>query len=302
MEFGKVLPSELAHIEFKLPQDDPRTIQALKRGHGLKRFGVGAPVWGAKTWLGKVYPNGTGPKDFLSHYARQFNSIELNTTHYRIPDRETIERWQATTPEGLLFCPKFPQEISHHFPLSGRESLVKEFVGAVMGLGNRLGMSFLQLPPTFAPEDLGDLARFLKQLPAGFSIAVEVRHPAFFREHRLRDEYYDLMQTAGAHVVITDVAGRRDVLHLSLPTPRLMVRLIGNDLHPTDDVRISDWIARLQSWLKLGLEEVEFFIHQPGDTTAPDLIAKFIDQLNPACGLSLKNWEPMNQGEQLGFF
>lgn len=249
-----------------------------------------------------MYPQGTDPKDFLYHYSRQFTSIELNTTHYRIPDKETIAKWRETTPEGFKFCPKWPQEISHHSPLSSRAVLIREFVTNVMELSDRLGLTFLQLPPHFTPNDGRDLALFLKELPREFPLAIEFRHPAFFQEHRLRDPIYNLLAAAGATVVITDVAGRRDVLHTSLPTTKVLVRFIGNDLHATDDTRILEWAARLKSWLALGLTEVEFFIHQPGDLSAPELIARLIDRLNEACGLSLPKWKKQDQGEQLGFF
>ena len=303
MEFGKVLTSDLARIEFKLPPEDSRTLEVLKgAAKTTARIGIGAPVWGVKGWEGKVYPLATESKDYLFHYARQFNSIELNTTHYRIPDVETIRRWRTSTPEGFRFCPKFPQSISHQSPLSSHAALTQQFTSNVMQLEDRLGLSFLQLSPHFSPNDLRDLELFLKQLPSQFPLAVEVRHPAFFRSHQLNDDLYGLLKTFGASVVITDVAGRRDVLHTSLTTSKVLVRLIGNDLHPTDDQRVTDWVARIQGWLSAGLSEIEFFIHQPGDLLAPDLITRFIDQLNQACGLNLPNWKPMNKGEQLGFF
>lgn len=303
MEFGKVLSSDLDRISFELPDDDPRASSVLPPGRvPTPRIGIGAPVWGVKGWEGKVYPLATDTKDFLYHYSRQFNSIELNTTHYRIPDRETIRRWRETTPETFRFCPKFPQTISHQSPLSSHAALTREFTTSVMGLEGRLGLSFLQLSPHFSPQDLRDLELFLKQLPSQFPLAVEVRHPAFFRDHRLVAEYYELLKSRNASVVITDVAGRRDVLHTSLTSSKVLVRLIGNELHPTDHTRVTDWVHRLKKWLSLGLTEVEFFIHQPGDLLAPDLITEFIQQLNEACGLSIPNWKPMNKGEQLGFF
>jgi uncharacterized protein YecE (DUF72 family) len=304
MEFGKVPASELGRIQFRLPPDDPRTVLTLKSQSQTApaRIGVGAPVWGVKGWEGKVYPLGTDTKEFLFHYSRQFNSIELNTTHYRIPDSETIRRWREATPEGFRFCPKFPQSISHQLPLSSHAGLTREFCENVLKLEDRLGLSFLQLSPQFSPDDLRDLELFLKQMPKSFPLAIEVRHPRFFEVHRLQNDYFSILANAGVSVVITDVAGRRDVLHTSLTTPKVLVRLIGNELHPTDDARVADWISRLKSWLTSGLTEVEFFIHQPNDLLAPDLITRFIDQLNAACGLSVKNWEPMNKGEQLGFF
>lgn len=305
MEFGKVGIPGLDQIDFTLPPDDPRTWIALRKAREARssqsppRVGVGAPVWGAKAWIGKVYPVGTNAKDFLYHYSRQFNSIELNTTHYGIPDETTIERWCDSTPNGFKFNVKFLQEISHRGPLSSHEQRLREFVAAILDLEDRLGLAFLQLPPTFSVDDLPELKKFIAQLPSGFPLAVEVRHESFFFDHRLHPRFFDLLAQAGKHVVITDVAGRRDVLHTSLPGSKVLVRFIGNGLHPTDNVRISDWVARLHTWFNLGLEQIEFFVHQPEDRGSPELIASFIDQLNNECGFSIPKWKPMDQGKQL---
>jgi uncharacterized protein YecE (DUF72 family) len=315
MEFGK-LPTEsldlkLPQFDLSLPTDDPRSWVALKKaipGPNLvrqkPRIGIGTPVWGVKKWVGKIYPKGTESQDFLYHYSRQFNSIELNSTHYHTPDEETIKRWREVTPEGFKFNVKFLQRISHRQPLNSRSQIAQEFIKRAMQLEDRLGITFLQLPPTFSPRDLGDLRTFLRDLPAGFPIAVEVRNEGFFEGHRLIAPLYDLLAAHGAHVVITDVAGRRDVLHLSLPTSRVLVRFIGNDLHPTDYTRIADWVQRLKMWTQLGLQQVEFFVHQPEDVNAPDLASDLIEGLNTHLGLpeKIKNWQPMDQGIQLGLF
>lgn len=74
----------------------------------------GANKWGAVEWIGKIYPEGTKEKDFLSHYVEHYNSIELNATHYKPYTSEDVKKW-ADKAEGrdFLFCPKFPQSISH---------------------------------------------------------------------------------------------------------------------------------------------------------------------------------------------
>ena len=303
MEFGKVDSQQLARIDFRLPAEDPRTRQELSGTRAPQlRIGIGCPVWGVKDWLGKVYPLDAGPSEFLYHYSRQFSTIELNTTHYRLPDGPTISRWRSETPEGFLFCPKFLQEISHRHPLGANEALLKSFVGNLMGLEDRLGISFLQLPPTFSPHDLGELASFLAKLPREFPIAVEVRHPEFFEAGRLSPALYDLLAAHGAHALITDVAGRRDVLHASLTSKRALARFIGNDLHPSDFKRIDAWIERIGFWVMNGLEQIEFFVHEPEDRNAPDLVTYLVQGLNAKLGLDLKSWRPMNRGEQLGLF
>lgn len=306
MEFGKVQSDRLSDIDFTLPTQDPRTWWRLRmRGDDRSnlRVGIGCPVWSVKDWVGTVYPSGTQAKDFLFYYSRQFNSIELNTTYYRIPDLETVHRWRQTVPPDFRFNPKFPQDISHRVPLSGHAPEVKEFVRNIMELGDRLGICFLQLPPHFNPHHLLELKKFLAALPFDFPIAVEVRHPAFFEDHMLIDPLYEILTKAEAHTVITDVAGRRDVLHTSLTSLKVLVRFIGNDLHPTDHFRIHDWVSRLQNWMALGLEQVEFFIHEPHDTRAPEQISQFTDQLNYECNLRIRKWEPERKlHEQLDLF
>ncbi|RYZ68480.1 MAG: DUF72 domain-containing protein, partial [Proteobacteria bacterium] len=126
MDFGKVDIKDLGTIDFRLPEDDPRTWLALTGStHPSRpRIGIGAPVWSVKDWVGYVYPAGTPNKDFLTEYAKQFNSIELNSTHYGTPDSETIKRWRDSTPDGFKFNVKFLQEISHRFPLGADLKLV----------------------------------------------------------------------------------------------------------------------------------------------------------------------------------
>ncbi len=310
MEFGKADLLGLDQIDLSLPPDDPRTWVMLKRrgerhssartAISLARIGIGTPVWGVKDWAGKVYPVGTQPKDFLFHYSRQFNSIELNSTHYSVPDAATIGRWRDTTPNGFKFNPKMLQDVTHRGPLNSNAGLVREFLASVMGLEDRLGFVFVQLPPSFAPHQLGELRWLLGQMPKEVSVAVEVRHPDFFRHHCLATPLFDLLCEHDASAVITDVTGRRDVLHTSLPMNRVMVRFLGNDLHPTDETRISDWVSRIHTWLNLGLEQIEFFVHQPEDKNAPELIARMIDRFNSEYGMGLSKWRPALTGTQLG--
>jgi uncharacterized protein YecE (DUF72 family) len=305
MEFGKVSTENLSHMDFHHPPPDPRTWLRL-RMHGEKRsqlrVGIGCPVWNVKEWRGQVYPADSEAKDFLHHYSRQFNSIELNTTHYRIPDPQTIRKWRDTVPADFRFCPKLLQDVSHRRPLSAVSPQFREFLRSVSGLDEKLGISFLQLPPSFSPDGLGELRRFLQALPADFPIAVEVRHPAFFEDHMLIDPLYDILAKAGAHTVITDVAGRRDVLHSTLTSLKVMVRFIGNDLHPTDHVRIREWVNRLHSWIQLGLEQVEFFVHEPEDRNGPAMVSEFTDLLNEECNLNVRKWQPEKGPSQLGLF
>jgi uncharacterized protein YecE (DUF72 family) len=89
------------------------------------------------------------------------------------------------------------------------------------------------------------------------------------------EEVFGRMAEAEMGTVLTDVAGRRDVLHMHLTSSIAMIRFVGNGLHPTDYSRIDSWIPRLRQWHQQGLQEVYFFTHEPDNLLAPEL-AKYL--------------------------
>jgi len=274
MDFGK-LPS-VEHVNFALPPDPPQNaavLAALPPCTNPPVVYLGATGYNMKPWVGRWYPAGTRERDFLAHYGRQFNTIEHNTTHYRIPDAATVARWREEVPDDFRYCPKIPQTISHarDLGLSGRE--IQLFCDAIRDLGGALGCCFIQLPPHFGPQNLPELDRFLDVFPEDIPLAVEVRHPAFFQGGIGSEDFFQLLHTNRVSTVITDVAGRRDVCHLRLTTGRVLVRFVGNALHSTDFARIADWADRLALWFSQGLLEVYFFCHEPDNLLAPDLAA-----------------------------
>ena len=115
MKFGRV--NDPAAVDYTLRPDPPANARLLERHFDADarptRFYVGATGWSMREWVGTTYPKGARPVDFLKHYGEQFNTIELNSTHYRIPDAATVERWRDAVPDDFRFCPKIPQSISH---------------------------------------------------------------------------------------------------------------------------------------------------------------------------------------------
>ena len=271
MDFGK-LPS-VDRVDFTLPPDPPQNTTVLTgpKPAAPPTLYLGATGYNMKPWVGRWYPAGTRDKDFLIHYGRQFNTIEHNTTHYRIPDMATVARWREEVPADFRYCPKIPQTISHarDLGLSGRE--ISLFCEAIGELEDRLGCCFMQLPPHFSTQNLPVLARFLDRFPAQIPLAVEVRHPSFFQASVAAEDFFQLLHAHRVSTVITDVAGRRDVCHLRLSTPSVLIRFVGNTLHPSDYTRVEDWAARLSDWCARGLQSAYFFCHEPDNLLAPDL-------------------------------
>ncbi|MEL6356516.1 MAG: DUF72 domain-containing protein [Bacteroidota bacterium] len=278
MKFGKL--SDISQVNFQLPTDPkangPR-IDRYQLGSGEKpRLYLGATGWSMKEWKGKWYPEKAKTTAFLQHYGQQFNTIELNTTHYRIPTPDTIQKWYQETPADFRFCPKIPQTISHRNDLGLRGEDTKRFIAAIDGLQEKMGCAFIQLPPYFDASRLPTLDRFLGAWPQLLPIAVEVRHESWFNDPTQTESLIDTLANHRACAVITDVAGRRDVLHMYVTAPRTMIRFVGNGLHPTDFERLMDWTVRLRQWR---LPEVYFFPHEPDNLLAPDATAWLYQQL-----------------------
>jgi hypothetical protein len=108
MEFGRVPETELDHIDFSLPKEPAFNKQVLsgKKTKDPKVY-LGCAKWGRTEWVGKIYPAKTKEKDFLEHYVKHYNSIELNATHYKIYGATGIEKWGAKAAgKDFKFCPK----------------------------------------------------------------------------------------------------------------------------------------------------------------------------------------------------
>jgi uncharacterized protein YecE (DUF72 family) len=290
MDFGKL--HDISKVDFSLPLDHLQTAVTLAKSkrQSLQVY-VGCPVWSCEEWVGKWYPAKTQSKDYLKYYAQQFNTIELNTTHYRIPDLSTIDRWRESTPTSFRFCPKIPQVISHDQLLQNTDLLTQTFCENVFELGSRLGVCFLQLPPYFSVDKLPILENYIKSFPAQVPLAVEFRHEAWFvKKHGVVpiDRATEILEQYDISTVICDVSGRRDVLHQRLTNSTAVIRFVGNSLHATDYQRIDEWIMRIGLWAKEGLEKLYFFMHEPNNVLSPDLVVYFIEKLKRQLGIQLK--------------
>lgn len=302
MEFGKVV--DINSVDFTLPPDPPQTAQLLQRYKTQQpvQFYVGCPEWSNKGWLGTFYPAQTKSNAFLAYYAQQFNCIELNSTHYSLPAPETVSKWGEDTPSHFQFCPKIPQTISHYQLFSAQGlTLSHEFQTSMNKLQQQSGIRFLQLPPTLSAHQVNSLLQYLQQTPIK-PLAIEFRHPSWF-EHGYFEHMAAWLEYLGVTTVITDVAGRRDVLHQRLTTPVAFVRFVGNRLHDTDYQRVDAWIQRLKIWIQQGLQQVYFFVHQPQhNLLSPQFSVYVTQQFNEVLGANLHVPLIHTQPTQTGLF
>ncbi|MGB3183172.1 MAG: DUF72 domain-containing protein [Cyclobacteriaceae bacterium] len=286
MQFGRL--DDLDQVDWQMPPVHPATKEVLsKQDNCPPVFYIGCSVWAVKGYVGRVFPPGTPGSKYLEAYGRQFFTVETNSTHYNIPTDSTIARWRDSVQDGFKFCPKFPQFISHRKELTGNPEAIDRFLNTVLGLGDKLGVSFLQLPPYFGPDRVEGLVELLEFLPADFRTTIEFRHPDWFADPYLMDDTFSYLEERQIPVVISDVAGRRDVLHQRLTTPVLFLRFNGHNLHPTDYSRADAWVQRIAGWISSGLKEVYIFVHEPEQYLNADLAVYLINELNKHCHASI---------------
>lgn len=135
---------------------------------------LGTCGWSFPDWKGAFYPPGT--RNELAYYASRFDAVEINSTYYRIPSAKSVDAWRERTPQGFLFCPKLPGEVTHEKMLEGADDQVAAFTDVISRLGDKLGPILVQLHPSFGHDQRPKLEAFLSRLPAGFRYAVEFRH------------------------------------------------------------------------------------------------------------------------------
>ena len=169
------------------------------RAHELR---IGCSGWNYAHWRnGVFYPPRCPPRNWLRFYATAFDTVEINTTFYRLPRESAVERWVLESPPGFTFAVKVSRYITHikrlretpdHLPL------LYERIAPLLR-SPKLGPLLWQLPPTFG-IDVERLAAVLEYLHGdGHRHAFEFRHASWFRE-----ETYALLREHNVALVIGD--------------------------------------------------------------------------------------------------
>lgn len=265
-------------------------------------FYLGLPFWGHKGWAGSFYRAKTKPADHLSQYAQVFNTVEGNTTFYSLPSEATVERWAAAVSDDFRFLFKLPRWISHELRLEAADEACADFFTRLAPLAPRIGILLIQLPPSFGPNRLGVLDRFLSRLPAFYDqlgrsvpFAVEPRHGDFYDPSPASFRLDDLLRRHGVERCWMDTRALRDgdptppaVIEAcrkkpDVPTripalecalgPRPVIRFVAHPDASTTQPWLRRWTRVLAHWLRQGRTPY-FMVHLPDNQLVPELAAE----------------------------
>ncbi|MGD0125334.1 MAG: DUF72 domain-containing protein [Terriglobia bacterium] len=238
---------------------------------------LGTSSWSSQDWVGVFYPAGTAPADFISEYAKHFDTVEVDSTFYRTPSPAMVRNWAARTPDGFLVAAKFPQVITHERVLVDCASEVSEFLKAMDLLGDKLGPLLIQFPyfnkQAFPqPHDfLLRLSNFLEQLPNDRAFAVELRN-----KYWINDRFLDLLRARNVALALIDhpwmtpveqLVARQDVVTANFAYLRWLgdrkgieERTQSWDKIIIDRTReMETWIPIIRALLKRGINILGFF-------------------------------------------
>lgn len=271
MHFGRL---DQIEKNLTIPPEGLRTTRFLNlpRQYSTKVY-IGCPIWATRSWVGSLYPKGTKSSEFLREYALNFNTVEINSTFYHLLEADRLKQWQEQVPANFRFCPKVFRGITEELASRELPRLIERFCNSIRALTPNLGLTFAQFSEAVGPRQSRLLERFCNLWPNDLPLAIELRHPGWFYNHTLPDELVNFLYRRNMSTVITDTPGRRDVLHLSLTHPKVMIRFQGQTLDPSDEQRINEWIKKLSQWAGHHLEEIYFITHQPGEDLIPQTAA-----------------------------
>jgi uncharacterized protein YecE (DUF72 family) len=147
-----------------------------------RAFHIGCSGWFYWHWRGRFYPSDLPTKNWFEHYAKQFNTVELNAPFYSWPTVANVEKWKRQAAgRKLVYTVKVCELITHLKRFSGTKTLVQDFSFIADLLGPRMGCFLFQLPPSFhyTPARLRSI---VAQLDARHRNVVEFRHRTWWNE------------------------------------------------------------------------------------------------------------------------
>ena len=213
----------------------------------MKPVRVGCSGWVYKDWRGGLYPEGLPQRAWLRHYAERFDTVEVNSTFYRLPLVSSVESWVEETPPGFVFAVKGSRYLTHVKRLGDLGRGLDRFFERLEPLvsSGKLGPVLWQLPENFHRDDdrLRGALDALAARPGRH--AFEFRHPSWFEAG-----VYAILRDAGAPLVIAHDP-RRPFVERVLTAPWTYVRFHRGERGVAGNYSRSElelWRRRIAAW------------------------------------------------------
>ncbi|MES1246769.1 MAG: DUF72 domain-containing protein [Actinomycetota bacterium] len=224
---------------------------------------VGCSGWNYASWKDELY-EGRPARLWLEHYARHFDTVEVNNTFYRLPNRSAVANWERSVPPGFTFTIKVSRYLTHIKRLTELGPGLDRFFERLEPLlgSPKLGPFLWQLPPSFRRDDERLAAALAVMAADGRRHCVEFRHPSWFVE-----ETYDALRASGVALVIGDrpevKAFQAQVFTADYTLVRFHYGSRGRRGNYSE-TELVEWAERLRDWRR----EREVFVYFNNDWEA----------------------------------
>jgi uncharacterized protein YecE (DUF72 family) len=165
------------------------------------KYYIGCSGWHYEHWRGPYYPKELPKLKWLSFYAQQFDTVELNNSFYRLPSEKAFTKWQESTPGNFVFAVKVSRFITHIKRLRNSGTAVENFLSGAAFLKEKLGPLLYQLPPSMRRNDEA-LKDFLSTLPSKHQHVIEFRHESWIEER-----VFDILRRHNVGLCVSDMPG-----------------------------------------------------------------------------------------------
>jgi uncharacterized protein YecE (DUF72 family) len=226
----------------------------------VKPIHIGCSGWNYQSWRGgEFYPKGCPPSRWLEHYSRVFDTVEVNSTFYRLASQKAVAHWIEQTPPHFVFALKASRYLTHIKRLGDLDQGIARYYERIEPLTKapeKLGPIVWQLPPNFQ-RDEERLEAALAALPEGRH-CFEFRHKSWFTE-----DVYAMLRAYGVALVIGDRRGLDFQTH-EMTADWTLVRFHHGHRGRRGNYSVSEleeWAQRFESWAR----EVEIYAYFNND-------------------------------------
>lgn len=151
-----------------------------------------------------LYPEPFKNASRLTYYASIFNTIEINSSFYKVPKPETVANWAESVDENFKFSFKLWKRITHNKELLFNQDDLTEFFTFINSVNTKKGCLLIQIPPSIDNKNIRQLDKLLTSIyeinpSQEWKIAIEFRNSSWYQ-----DETYDLINSQNAAFVIHD--------------------------------------------------------------------------------------------------
>ena len=215
---------------------------------------VGTSGWHYKHWVGTYYPQDLKSDQFMEYYLKDFHTVEINNSFYKLPSEATFMQWRNDVPADFLYAVKASRFITHMKKLKEAKTSFDKFFLNVAGLEEKLGPILFQLPPGWK-VNAERLREFTNAIPSDYRYTFEFRNDTWYTQ-----EVYDILKEKNMAFCVYELEYHQSPLVITADFVYIRLHGPGNKYQGSyNDQSLAEWAGRCRDWSKEGKDVFIYF-------------------------------------------